>query len=83
MSDTNNSLSPKPSQISSGKFSHAWQDPDTDCIYMYFENVTVQDLVAEHPSDQTKFEEMCLYLSPDQFLKMKDWFSKHDFCPYL
>ena len=64
-----------------GKFSHTFYDDITETLFIYFEGGTVQKLGTVEAPD--RLEEFAVWLEPDQYEKMRQYFIDHPTPPVL
>ena len=60
-----------PQQQVTGEFSHCLYDDITFTLFVYFNNPVVQNLQKD---TDLPVEELVLWLKPDQYKKMRDYF---------
>ena len=57
------------------EFSHCMYDDITETLFMYFNNGTIQDLSGAVPEQE--IEELCIWVDPTQYEKMRQYFIDH------
>lgn len=68
-------ISPKNStEPLKGTFSHCMYDNLTEILFIYFEKIHALPLDNNPEID---YDELCLYLSPDNYGKMRQYFVEH------
>ena len=69
-----------------GEFSHAFFVPENDSrlniLYLYFRNAHVQNL-GDFSQESQDLEEFCIWLGPDEYAKMRQYFIDHPDPPLI